>query len=1481
MLITILIQPITSSNSISIVVNDQLVNRNLTIQAIFPDTTIQVEEQNNVPHSNLPMNSRNILKWKYPTAEGSDISTPALVDLDNDDDLEVVFITEGDEVYAISNTGTFLWKNTDYTITRADEFMTGGASINYYIPKTFSSVTPADIAGNDNIELLFCANNEIVCLDSAGNEVWTAGDSNRNYISTPVVTDLEGNLSSGKSDLEIVVLRDNTYNEINPEIYSASGNLISTLSRPGNWQEVGLGSVAAFDLDNDSQVDTWQDIIFGSRGSPIRLYSYNVTQYERVIPQSTNVLCVIYGTGAVGDFVSDSELEYFIGTYEAPWGSLNNPSASTGRCYLYDPINDTASWEQQYRLWQSSLPTTASGIFGSPAVGDVQCGLPNPATGKVGYEGFVGAYNGNFYCIDLNTGNILWSYDTGDNIYTSPALCNIGSENSLEVVFATSNGIIYCFDGDPSDNIDEGVIDGGGTNYDKLWEYNTGGNGSWVSSPVVADIDNDKNLEVIIGDSDGIVWCLNAGSVESTGQVDWPMFQHNEQNTGVFPPRIKSFNISMELLNGDSPGERDCYSQYKPYNFRVKVNDGMGYKDLQEVILKFDPLGLNTQCKWSQKTKHFTMINNPELAIKVISNTSDSVSDKLRTWTIDFKVIFNWNFEVTRPITCSIESIGEANPAHSVYYKDFINVENELEFIGNLTLSSGFQGEIESGDWVRGGENVSISNLIIVYKETENVYPDISKYKLVVKDDKGTSQEFPPKRPGEMVGITIEMPEITDSKRIFNLNTTTIPEVANWENIGLEFIIRIDNTLPTAPPQVMIHADSYTDTNTIADNDTNVYITWTSPAQVLSGIKGYYYSTTDNSGTNNGYFTSDNFGEHHFDEQGLHSIYVWAEDMVGNIGAANSASIFIDMENITFSSYYPTTQNWINTNTIHTGVDILDTNGIGVDPSTIQYSIKPSDSSSFNPWKAINQDIDLLWVNPTNVRVNTSITFSERGINLLRWRAKDLAGNGYTISESYKLLIDDIPPTFSNHRASPAAVDDLRWVSCNITIIDEGGSGVDGSSIEYRYSASGIGNYSDWINANKKLNINKIEVNTTLLFNYGDNNYICWRVKDIAGNNYVYSGDIQIKVNIPPVININLPKNNTRFYIDNLIEFDASGSYDPDEADILSYYWTTTYTNNIGQKNTMLLGKSFNFKRGLETGYNQIILYISDGNYNISKSVNIFVYNKYTDTDKDGMPDWWEDQYVGLDFNNPFDAHSDLDNDGFMNIEEFLKETNPADPNDYPGKAEEKDDDKTFSTALIINIIVLIIVIVFLTSFFLIRRSKLKKELFEERGISAAPVMLRRGQPGVQPELRGSGTPQLFTRPGAAGAGMQTGQPQLGPAGVGFAAGAGGPGQPAVQAPLPQLPPHMPTIDSETQTLEQEQVQATSTTPTTLTTPTISTTTPTSPTQTPPAPTPTVTQAPSPTPSQSPEPQTTTTPTISETPTKNKTTIEPSGGDDL
>ena len=50
-----------------------------------------------------------------------------------------------------------------------------------------------------------------------------------------------------------------------------------------------------------------------------------------------------------------------------------------------------------------------------------------------------------------------------------------------------------------------------------------------------------------------------------------------------------------------------------------------------------------------------------------------------------------------------------------------------------------------------------------------------------------------------------------------------------------------------------------------------------------------------------------------------------------------------------------------------------------------------------------------------------------------------------------------------------------------------------------------------------------------------------------------------------------------------------------------------------------------------------------------------------TDTDGDGLPDYWENAH-GLNPNNPSDAALDADGDGFTNLQEFLAGTDPHDP---------------------------------------------------------------------------------------------------------------------------------------------------------------------------------------------------------------------------
>src|SRR6185369_12058110 len=52
------------------------------------------------------------------------------------------------------------------------------------------------------------------------------------------------------------------------------------------------------------------------------------------------------------------------------------------------------------------------------------------------------------------------------------------------------------------------------------------------------------------------------------------------------------------------------------------------------------------------------------------------------------------------------------------------------------------------------------------------------------------------------------------------------------------------------------------------------------------------------------------------------------------------------------------------------------------------------------------------------------------------------------------------------------------------------------------------------------------------------------------------------------------------------------------------------------------------------------------------------------DTDGDGIPDAWENQYpLAMNPNNPADAGQDYDSDAMTNLQEYLAGTNPQDAN--------------------------------------------------------------------------------------------------------------------------------------------------------------------------------------------------------------------------
>ncbi len=102
----------------------------------------------------------------------------------------------------------------------------------------------------------------------------------------------------------------------------------------------------------------------------------------------------------------------------------------------------------------------------------------------------VGDTAGILYCLDLE-GNEEWRFVTEGAIYGRATLADLNDDRELEVVAGSCDNKVYCLS----------------ARGEKLWSYETD---FWiVSSPIITDIDGDGRLEVVVGSFDHNLYILD------------------------------------------------------------------------------------------------------------------------------------------------------------------------------------------------------------------------------------------------------------------------------------------------------------------------------------------------------------------------------------------------------------------------------------------------------------------------------------------------------------------------------------------------------------------------------------------------------------------------------------------------------------------------------------------------------------------------------------------------------------------------------------------------------------------------------------------------------------------------------------------------------------------------------------------------------------------------------------------------------------
>jgi hypothetical protein len=148
-------------------------------------------------------------------------------------------------------------------------------------------------------------------------------------------------------------------------------------------------------------------------------------------------------------------------------------------------------------------------IEASPAVADLD--------GNGRFEIVVGSWDGRMYVWD-DTGTSLpgWPIDVGDQIISSAALVDLDGDDCLDIVVGCKDGRLYGW------TVAADMLPG--------FPYDLGHH--VFSSPWIGDLDQDGRADVLVGANNGLHLIRDVGLL---GHRAWPMFHHDEQNTGAAP----------------------------------------------------------------------------------------------------------------------------------------------------------------------------------------------------------------------------------------------------------------------------------------------------------------------------------------------------------------------------------------------------------------------------------------------------------------------------------------------------------------------------------------------------------------------------------------------------------------------------------------------------------------------------------------------------------------------------------------------------------------------------------------------------------------------------------------------------------------------------------------------------------------------------------------------------------------------------------
>ncbi len=481
-------------------------------------------------------------------------SKPTLADIDGDGDLDLV-VGESD--------GTLkYYQNTSSTSNPAYEVKTGDSNpFNGIDVGITSSPTLADIDGDGDLDLVVGENyGTLKYYQNTGttsNPVYEAktGDDNPfngidvGYYSTPTLADIDGD-----GDLDLVVgevygtlkYYQNTGTTSNPTYEAKTGD-----DNPFNGIDVGDSSRPTLaDIDGDGDLD----LVVGEADGTLKYY-YNQQPYsvdgQAPTPTATNLWTLSNIPAGQSAFKAGDVISLALTMSETL--KLNNTTGSkvviAGKDFVLDKTASTTAGDKKlvfkYSVQAGDNIAATDFDIDNPTsditlnnITDVAGNAPvftadRVVLAKVEYIEKTGSGNNPFEGIDVG-------------YYSTPTLADIDGDGNLDLVVGKNDGTLKYYQNT-------------GTTSNPAYEAKTGGdnpfNGidvGYSSSPTLADIDGDGDLDLVMGKNDGTLKYY-----QNTGTTSNPAYEAKTGGDNPFNGIDVGYFSSPTLADIDGDGDLD------------------------------------------------------------------------------------------------------------------------------------------------------------------------------------------------------------------------------------------------------------------------------------------------------------------------------------------------------------------------------------------------------------------------------------------------------------------------------------------------------------------------------------------------------------------------------------------------------------------------------------------------------------------------------------------------------------------------------------------------------------------------------------------------------------------------------------------------------------------------------------------------------------------------------------------------------------